>query len=1175
MNKKQKFFMSDEALEHIQDLEDGLCGDEFENIDEMREAYTKKYPSSKCNNSWFRDCVSFTCEECRLQSNACICYDCFKRSDHTGHNIKIHLNQTGNCDCGDTMFWKESHFCTKHKAQSEHPEELLSKEEQSMFFTTFSTAAAFLTDATNEDALFIIQWLKNFTSFGDPVLRCLSMALCPCLTGDLHLRLTGDALSELLSLESEIINEIYFVKTFLPYLLTEIPKFVSAPIREENEKLATFVFHCYSYNVVKTAIKNHTWLDMITDMFDAMHKLHSRIKTRTDYARAAIYTYSSEFVLFVDRIIKLDTITDDERKKVFRLLLNFVKRFDYIGGFNRIPTGDKVDDDNENPLLGISYQLLQVSQYLEETAAYADAAEWLGALYDNSLTVPDLGSNNCPANPKNTVYVAQFLASCTYKVIVKEDNLPALFEKVAKSRNITVDQLAIQVAKLPMRAFVAHYYADRNYFVRNESTFQYIFSILQQEFFLKKIWVPMFGIVQICAGIMSADNFINLVQSTFEVDPEPNNIIHFLTSIALDRVCLEYDGLTMMKALLFGLIREEPRPLDYVLRRIHLEPTKYDKNLEIKNLCIKYDVDNVTYIRLKDENCFTYYTPCFTIPLLRKMISKFTSKNKASLIPLTIQDDMKGLKLLRYVFTRYWNENAKKLILYGDTELTHYLLPVFVYKSQKGSEIIANEPQKELFDTNLKDLFLSQNDGELFKAVAKIGIPGEECLKRLNIGEIKPNENAENEKKKIAAEMRRRAMQDILKQQKQFFGEDFDNDYDDDADDEICPICQLSNQDTEKPVGFPVLAIPGKTIDTEIQHFRYFACNHHIHIKCETKAYFDCPLDRGHCNTICPLLPAMADECMIADYRLIHECNEFVRCIGSPRLAFDGVLNEISILEQRHILNPNCFDRYNFTGLRNIWRAIRCHITHIDGYVDAPLKIHNLEIPSIRLHDFYMKILNLRFEEAKSVFDNLILDYIKEYENPEGIPMLVRLLRRAIIFRHYILDMPVSDESDIDWDEVLSGENIIKIFNLPHELHELIKQHKPKAVDLNIPLPQNIMDLMEPPYNINIALSKRRLLTVDGDLPGKIYTSEEFTALVMQPFRLCMGICSDFLCGFYILGYGSEMSILSPYVNKYGDQDVGLSQGYPLTLDEARYDKLRDIWFGMEFARSKYETGFY
>lgn len=52
-----------------------------------------------------------------------ICVDCYEKSNHEGHRVRLQRGAAGCCDCGDTTAWRANGFCTDHQGYKEYTEE--------------------------------------------------------------------------------------------------------------------------------------------------------------------------------------------------------------------------------------------------------------------------------------------------------------------------------------------------------------------------------------------------------------------------------------------------------------------------------------------------------------------------------------------------------------------------------------------------------------------------------------------------------------------------------------------------------------------------------------------------------------------------------------------------------------------------------------------------------------------------------------------------------------------------------------------------------------------------------------------------------------------------------------------------------------------------------------------
>eukprot|EP00347_Sterkiella_histriomuscorum_P017347 403349733 len=84
-------------------------------------AELKMKSSSKgvCAKAVYQSDVIWECYDCQLQPLCIQCSDCFDKSDHTGHRVKMHRDLNGSCDCGDVNNWKKEGNCRDHQGNND------------------------------------------------------------------------------------------------------------------------------------------------------------------------------------------------------------------------------------------------------------------------------------------------------------------------------------------------------------------------------------------------------------------------------------------------------------------------------------------------------------------------------------------------------------------------------------------------------------------------------------------------------------------------------------------------------------------------------------------------------------------------------------------------------------------------------------------------------------------------------------------------------------------------------------------------------------------------------------------------------------------------------------------------------------------------------------------------
>jgi hypothetical protein len=72
--------------------------------------------SAICGHFFVKGEQVYRCKTCALDDTCVLCVDCFKASDHSGHDTSFSVSQgmSGFCDCGDKEAWKVDLYCAIH-----------------------------------------------------------------------------------------------------------------------------------------------------------------------------------------------------------------------------------------------------------------------------------------------------------------------------------------------------------------------------------------------------------------------------------------------------------------------------------------------------------------------------------------------------------------------------------------------------------------------------------------------------------------------------------------------------------------------------------------------------------------------------------------------------------------------------------------------------------------------------------------------------------------------------------------------------------------------------------------------------------------------------------------------------------------------------------------------------
>ena len=68
-----------------------------------------------CGYVFKRGDIAWNCRTCQADNTCVICDECFRHSDHEGHEVFFHRTQPGGCcDCGDIEAWDQKGCCPQH-----------------------------------------------------------------------------------------------------------------------------------------------------------------------------------------------------------------------------------------------------------------------------------------------------------------------------------------------------------------------------------------------------------------------------------------------------------------------------------------------------------------------------------------------------------------------------------------------------------------------------------------------------------------------------------------------------------------------------------------------------------------------------------------------------------------------------------------------------------------------------------------------------------------------------------------------------------------------------------------------------------------------------------------------------------------------------------------------------
>jgi len=91
----------------------------LEEKEKMGDYQNLSSPTSRarpCGYVFKRGDIAWNCRTCQADSTCVICDNCFRNSDHNGHEVYFHRTTPGGCcDCGDPEAWKSEGCCDAHR----------------------------------------------------------------------------------------------------------------------------------------------------------------------------------------------------------------------------------------------------------------------------------------------------------------------------------------------------------------------------------------------------------------------------------------------------------------------------------------------------------------------------------------------------------------------------------------------------------------------------------------------------------------------------------------------------------------------------------------------------------------------------------------------------------------------------------------------------------------------------------------------------------------------------------------------------------------------------------------------------------------------------------------------------------------------------------------------------
>ncbi|KAK8835926.1 hypothetical protein M9Y10_040307 [Tritrichomonas musculus] len=423
----------------------------------------------------------------------------------------------------------------------------------------------------------------------------------------------------------------------------------------------------------------------------------------------------------------------------------------------------------------------------------------------------------------------------------------------------------------------------------------------------------------------------------------------------------------------------------------------------------------------------------------------------------------------------------------------------------------------------------------------------------------------------------------------------------------------------EKQLEKPELPVTKQLTAGNLFVIQFGICQHLVHHDCVDKENFTCPIDRSIKNGFLPNIDDLSNDAIFSDksnFELSEELKDSLNFFISKYSLFFKAFDEkivdlfvelvksisglISTYEVRLRSLPDCLDSKKTKLLsRNLfltcWYAYRMKgkLTMKTGFVDDVSE--DVELRLTVFQKFIKRLIECdEIEESvsqKKEFLNRIISSFKKESKFENEKEFCLFLRRVCLADHFLLKQDESQSKLIDWDDILSVENLSQKFEVTFKTAEF--DFKPITF---AKLPKEFLRFAQEPYNYPV--EKTNFYTVfnliDYNQMIKRYNDldEEDDSNIDYSSRLtCFnsGVAKSFLSFAQMklskLNYpsvlifigkessniliieGKRLRVLRPfYLDKYGCTDIGYERRGPLFLNEERYDRVIDQILSGDFS---------
>jgi hypothetical protein len=378
---------------------------------------------------------------------------------------------------------------------------------------------------------------------------------------------------------------------------------------------------------------------------------------------------------------------------------------------------------------------------------------------------------------------------------------------------------------------------------------------------------------------------------------------------------------------------------------------------------------------------------------------------------------------------------------------------------------------------------------------------------------------------------------------------------------------------------FPGTALFGRSfgnLGPAVMSFQVYACGHSVPRKSlPAGRLFPCPKCSERRNR---LLPVVSD-----DLREFNDDRARELLVAfSRRLLSRSVDDDYSLPIAYHLLTTELRFRgkpeilaaeETAATLRGVFAALLFHVVT----KQAPRVAFSFQHPLLTIIRRAIDQIDLGWPANRgkvSVPD--FIDLVRAVVRPLSLEaaLVVELLRRAVLFAHFMIRIPLLPVSILlDWDVLLAPDFLGNLFNV---------QIPPGKIALEplsfAPLPEDFVSFIEPPFNVDIQV-KTPLFAMDLIRGTKIAMSRDpdcpypFIFNYLQdtwggapvPIMALTGDAAT-TCFFSCFEFGEMVRAIAPYLDKHGQPDPGFLRSQCVSISWANVKTIIDEWLSGSFA---------